>query len=201
MRDGTVSCCCSGYQIPVLLFSSFKHVIFSTYTMAVLSHLRRRLHTYDAYHTYSEVTGLRGAKVGVSPPRRSPLCIYYIRPFFLLHRRNSYSGSHVRILMAGSSPTLPTTCYGLSWGQAVNFKRYAYSILTQSFISLFMSTGIYIACSYYYYQSFDIHAINSALGLSTMKSKVIEGSRSIRTHDRPKNPYTPSHTLIRPDHL
>ena len=131
------------HQIPEFVYI-FQHDLFSMYTLALLSHLRRRFYTYNAYHTCSVVTGMRGAKVGVNPPRRSPSCMYYICCSFLPHRRNSQSGSHIRILMAGCSP-LPTTCYGLSWGHTVFFRQKTRSYLTQSFISLFMFTGIYVS--------------------------------------------------------
>ena len=56
--------------IPVFPFSSFKHDLNLMYPFAVLlyrSHLRPRF----AYTTSSVITGMRGAKAGVSPPRRS----------------------------------------------------------------------------------------------------------------------------------
>ena len=40
----------------------------------VLPHLQPRF-TYNTYHTSSVIAGMRGAKAGVSPPRRSPLFI------------------------------------------------------------------------------------------------------------------------------
>ena len=55
--------------IPVFSFSSFKHGLFLMCLLSVLSHLRPRF----AYDTSSVVTGMRGAKAGVSPPREAPL--------------------------------------------------------------------------------------------------------------------------------
>ena len=59
-------------------FSSLKHdLLFNVcmHPLAVLSHLRPRF----PWTTSSVITGMRGAKAGVSPPRRSPACI----PLFL----------------------------------------------------------------------------------------------------------------------
>ena len=72
--DGTFCCCASLHLIPVFSFSFFKHDIFLMHALAVLSQLQPRF-TYNTYHTSSVVTGIRGAKEGVSPPGRS-LYIY-----------------------------------------------------------------------------------------------------------------------------
>ena len=76
--DSSMSCCCPLHQSPVFFFFPLQHDIFSMYTLAVLSHLRPRFEPYNSYHIWAEGTGMRGAKVGVSPPRRSPPCIYYL---------------------------------------------------------------------------------------------------------------------------
>ena len=75
--DGTFCCCASLHLIPVFSFSFFKHDIFLMHALAVLSQLQPRF-TYNTYHTSSVVTGIRGAKEGVSPPGRS-LYIYICR--------------------------------------------------------------------------------------------------------------------------
>ena len=41
----------------------------------LLSHLQRRFFTDNTYHILG-ITGMRGVKAGVSPPRRSPPCKY-----------------------------------------------------------------------------------------------------------------------------
>ena len=55
-------------------FSSFSNTMYfkCIYPSAVLSHLRPRF----AYTASSVITGMRGAKEGVSPLRRSPPCRY-----------------------------------------------------------------------------------------------------------------------------
>ena len=67
--------------IRVSSFSSFKHDLVLMYHLAVLSHLRPRVAIQSRKETRvrgldlpasSFVTGMRGAQVGVSPPRRSP---------------------------------------------------------------------------------------------------------------------------------
>ena len=67
--------------IPVYSSSSFKHDLFSMHPLAILSHFQRRF-LYLWYVSYIlGITGMRGAKAGVSPPRRSPPCMYtYIMP-------------------------------------------------------------------------------------------------------------------------
>ena len=60
--------------IPVFYFSSFKHGLFFMHPLALLSHFRPRF----AYNTSSVLSGMRGAKAGVSPRRRSSPC-YAIR--------------------------------------------------------------------------------------------------------------------------
>ena len=74
--DGKICCCGSLHLIPVFSFSSLKHDLFTMHPLAVLSHLQRRFFTYNTYHTSSVITDMRGAKAAVSPPRRSPSCIY-----------------------------------------------------------------------------------------------------------------------------
>ena len=71
--------CCYGslHLIKVFSSSSSKHDIFLMHALAVLSQLQPRF-TYNTYHTSSVVTGIRGAKEGVSPPGRS-LYIYICR--------------------------------------------------------------------------------------------------------------------------
>ena len=56
--------------IPVLYFSSFERGLFFMYPLAVLC----RIYGLD-WPTSSVFTGMRGAKAGVSPPRRDPSCI------------------------------------------------------------------------------------------------------------------------------
>ena len=51
------------------------------YLLPVLSLLRPRF----ACTTSSAITGMRGAKAGVIPPRRSPPCLYYIHVFHELY--------------------------------------------------------------------------------------------------------------------
>ena len=77
-------CCCSsssaGWQKLLLWFiESDSSVIFLfqlelifMHPLAVLSHLRPR---FVSCNTSSVVASMRGAKAGVSPPRRSPACI------------------------------------------------------------------------------------------------------------------------------
>ena len=60
----------SSNLIPVLFFSSFKRDIFSMNPSTVLL---CRSYGLDS-STFSVVAGMRGAKVGVIPPRRSPPC-------------------------------------------------------------------------------------------------------------------------------
>ena len=108
--DSSMSCCCPLHQIAVFFFFPFQHDIFSIYTLAVLSHLRPRFESYNSYHICAEGTGMRGAKVGVSPPRRSPPCISISA--VLSHKRNSQSGLHIRILMPGCSPPCPPRSMG-----------------------------------------------------------------------------------------
>ena len=55
---------------PVFSFSSFKRDLFLMYTLAVLC----RIHGLD-FPTSSAIAGMRGVNAGVSPPRRSPLCV------------------------------------------------------------------------------------------------------------------------------
>ena len=76
-------CCCSsscaGWQkfaagslnpIPVFSISSLKRDLFWMYPLAVLC----RIYGLDLL-IFLAITGMRGAKAGVSPPRRSPPCI------------------------------------------------------------------------------------------------------------------------------
>ena len=69
--DDIICCCGLMHVIPV--FSSFKHDFFFMYPLALLSHEQPRL-TYNTHRTSSKITGMRGAKAGVSPPRRIPPC-------------------------------------------------------------------------------------------------------------------------------
>ena len=85
--DGKLCCCGSLHLIRMFSFSSFKHNAFSMYPLAVLSHLQRRFFTYSTYNTSSAFTGMRGAKTGVSPPRRSDTILqsfYYSRVIGIL---------------------------------------------------------------------------------------------------------------------
>ena len=76
--DYKICCCGSLHLIPVFSFSSLKHDLFSLCSLAVLSHFNRRLFAYNTYHTSLAITGMRGAKTGVSPPRRSFPCNKYM---------------------------------------------------------------------------------------------------------------------------
>ena len=68
--DGQI-CCCFIESDPTQCFSSFKREDFLWYPLAVLY----RIYGLDL-PTSSVTTGMRGAKAGVSPPRRSPPCNY-----------------------------------------------------------------------------------------------------------------------------
>ena len=57
--------------IPVFSFSSFKRDLFLMHPFAVL----RRIYGLDL-PTSLATTGMRGAKAGVIPLRRSPYCIF-----------------------------------------------------------------------------------------------------------------------------
>ena len=78
--DGKICSRGSLHLIPVFSFSSFKHDLFSTYPLAVPSHFHSRF--FYLYHIsyILGITGMRGATAGVSPPRRSPPCIYIYIP-------------------------------------------------------------------------------------------------------------------------
>ena len=68
-----VLCCCCCLQ-QILLFVIVRFIFDAcTYSFGVLSLLRSRL----AYTASSMIAGMRGAKAGVSPPRRSLTCMQY----------------------------------------------------------------------------------------------------------------------------
>ena len=88
----TACCCCSsscaGWQSLLLWFVASDSSVFFLFikirfifnvpldsTIAFTA----SIFTYNAYHTSSVITGMRGAKAGVSPPRQSPPCIYMCR--------------------------------------------------------------------------------------------------------------------------
>ena len=50
------------------------------HALAVLSQLQPRF-TYNTYHTSSVVTGIRGAKEGVSPPGEAYIYVYIYVPW------------------------------------------------------------------------------------------------------------------------
>ena len=58
---------CSLNLFPLFSFSSFKPALFFMFPLAVLC----RIYVFDL-NTTLVITGMRGAKAGVSPPRRSP---------------------------------------------------------------------------------------------------------------------------------
>ena len=70
--DGNICCCGSLHLIPVFSFIQTQFT-FNARTLAVLSRLQPRF-TYNTHNIYTSlvITGMRGAKAGVSPPRRSP---------------------------------------------------------------------------------------------------------------------------------
>ena len=56
--------------IPVFSFSSFRRDLFLAYPLAVLS-------PRFACSTFSVITGIRGAKAAINPPRRIPPGVEY----------------------------------------------------------------------------------------------------------------------------
>ena len=94
-------CCysssCVGWQNLLLVhwiwfqcyFSSFKFDLFFMYPLAVQWHLRPRF----AYNTFSVITGMRGAKAGVSRPRWSPP-LWWGRFLPLGKKASSYRGAY-----------------------------------------------------------------------------------------------------------
>ena len=73
---GDTMCCCGLlHLIPVFYFSSSKHELFLMYPLTVLSACTASIYLSYKYYTSSLITGMRGAKAGVGPPRRSPPCI------------------------------------------------------------------------------------------------------------------------------
>ena len=71
------------------------------YSLAVLSHLRPRL----AYTTSSVITGMRGAKGSVRPPRRSPPCTKYMYSSFIKHGYIRYVADCILFLVRINLPT------------------------------------------------------------------------------------------------
>ena len=65
--DGKICCCGPLHLIAVIYLSSFKHDLFLMHPLAVLA----SIYLINVF-TSSVMTGMRGAKAGVSPPRRSP---------------------------------------------------------------------------------------------------------------------------------
>ena len=76
---GRQFCCCwlSEYDSSNFLSVHSNTIYFFMHPLAVLSHFRPRF----AYNTSSVITGMRGAKAGVSPPRRNPLVLLYVSFF------------------------------------------------------------------------------------------------------------------------
>ena len=116
--DGQICCCGSLHLIPVFSFFSFKHDIFSMYPLAVLSHLQQRFFTYSTYHTSSVIAGMRGAKAGVSPPRRRPPCILLCLNVFFRHFGIFFSSGRgsFQALSAPWHAGSPTGHHGASLG-------------------------------------------------------------------------------------
>ena len=73
--SNTICCCGLLHLIPVFYFSSSKHELFLMYPLTVLSACTASIYLSYKYYTSSLITGMRGAKAGVGPPRRSPPCI------------------------------------------------------------------------------------------------------------------------------
>ena len=66
------NCCGFNESDSSVFFLSIQTRFILMYPLAVLSHSRPRF----AYKISSVITGMRGAKAGVSPPRRSTPCKY-----------------------------------------------------------------------------------------------------------------------------
>ena len=127
--------------------------------------------------------------------------VYTIFAFLFSNIRNSQLGSHIRILMAGCSPPLPAACYGLNWGHTVIFKRKTRSYLAQWVISLFL-TGIYVSLAHItIYRHLRLSLLIVFQVYPQWRAMLLQGALVVRTHDRPKIPYTPFHTMIGPDHF
>ena len=74
---GWKNCCCCGslHLIQVFSFSSFKHDLIFMCPLAVLRRAAVAFTASICCSTSSVIAGMRGARAGISPPRRIPGCI------------------------------------------------------------------------------------------------------------------------------
>ena len=76
----TICCCDFLHLIPVFSFSSFQHELFLCTPWQYLSHVHPRF-----VYTSSVITGMCGAKAGVSPPWRSCYNMHLVCMCFVIN--------------------------------------------------------------------------------------------------------------------